>query len=183
MARLPYLNQADLAPENKDLLNRVINVTRVLVHNPDAARAFHTVGNYIRFKSKLDPRLRELAILEVGWLTRSPFEWSHHVKLGMDFGVTKDDIKGLIADAAGQPNDLDPLTRLVLRAAREITENLGPSDAVFAELQQHFPNDELIDLVLSTAFYCAVVRVLATFQVDVEPEYQPYMDMFPFPAD
>ena len=23
MARLPYLNQADLAPENKDLLNRV----------------------------------------------------------------------------------------------------------------------------------------------------------------
>ena len=70
MARIPYLDQADLAPENKDLLNRVINITRILVHNPDAARAFHGVGNYIRFKSKLDPRLRELAILEVGWLTQ-----------------------------------------------------------------------------------------------------------------
>jgi alkylhydroperoxidase family enzyme len=182
MARLPYLDQADLAPENKDLLNRVINITRILVHNPDAARAFHGVGNYIRFKSKLDPRLRELAILEVGWLSRSPFEWSHHVKLGYDFGVTDDDIKGLIAEAGGQPNNLDPLSRLVLKAAREITNDLGTSDATFAALQQHFPNDQIIDLVLSTAFYCAVVRILGTFQVDVEPDYQPYMDKYPFPA-
>jgi alkylhydroperoxidase family enzyme len=127
MARLPYLNRDDLADENKDLLNRVINVTRVLVHNPDAARAFHTVGNYIRFKSKLDPRLRELAILMVGWLERSPFEWSHHVKLGYDFGVTDDDIKGLIAEAEGKPNSLDAVSKLVLKAAKEITRDVATS--------------------------------------------------------
>lgn len=183
MARLPYLNREDLADENKDLLNRVINITRVLVHNPDAARAFHGVGNYIRFKSKLDPRLRELAILMVGWLERSPFEWSHHVKLGYDFGVTDDDIKGLIAEAAGQPNNLDPLSKLVLKAAREITRDVGTSEETFNELKKNFPNDQVIDLVMATAFYCAVVRILATFQVDIEPEYQPYMDKYPFPAN
>lgn len=182
MARLPYLDQADLAPENKDLLNRVINITRILVHNPDAARAFHGVGNYIRFKSKLDPRLRELAILQVGWLERSPFEWSHHVKLGYDFGVTDDDIRGLIAETAGQPNTLDPLAKLVLRAAREITKDVGTSEATFSELKKEFPNDQIIDLVMATAFYCAVVRILGSFQVDVEPEYQPYLDKYPFPA-
>ena len=182
MARLPYLNQDDLAPENKDLLKRVINITRVLVHNPDAARAFHTVGNYIRFKSKLDPRLRELAILQVGWLERSPFEWSHHVKLGYDFGVTDDDIKGLIAEEAGQPNKLEPVAKLVLKAAREITLDVGTSEATFNELKQHFPNDQIIDLVMTTAFYCAVVRILGSFQVDVEPEYQPYLDKYPLPA-
>ncbi len=182
MARLPYLDQADLAPENKDLLNRVINLTRLLVHNPDAARAFHGVGNYIRFKSKLDPRLRELAILQVGWLARSPFEWSHHVKIGYDFGVKDVDIKGLINDTAGKPTALEPLAKLVLKAAREITTDLGVSEATFSELKSHFPNDQIIDLVLTTAFYNAVVRVLASFQIDVEPEYQPYLDKYPLPT-
>ena len=34
----------------------------------------------------------------VGWLARSPYEWSHHVKIGLDFGVTEPDIQGLIDD-------------------------------------------------------------------------------------
>ena len=59
-------------------------------------------AQFIRFGSKLDPRLRELAILQVGWLARSPYEWSHHVKLGHDFGVTDDDIRALIDDTAGK---------------------------------------------------------------------------------
>jgi len=182
MARLPYLDQADLAPEHKDLLNRVINLTRQLVHNPDAARAFHGVGNYIRFKSKLNPRLRELAILQVGWLARSPYEWSHHVKIGYDFGVQDADIVALIDDTAGRANGLEPVAKLVLRAAREITVDQATTDATFAELQKHFPNDQIMDLVITTAFYNAVVRILATFQIDVEPEYQPYLDKYPLPV-
>jgi sulfonate transport system permease protein len=37
------------------------------------ARAFSGLGGYIRHKSKLDPRLRELAILQVGWLEKSAY--------------------------------------------------------------------------------------------------------------
>jgi hypothetical protein len=28
-----------------------------------------------------------------------------------------------------------------------------------------------------------VVRTLASLAIDVEPEYQPYLDRFPFPAE
>jgi alkylhydroperoxidase family enzyme len=140
------------------------------------------LSNVLMTQIELDPRLRELAILQVGWLERSPFEWSHHVKLGYGFGVSDDDIKGLIAEDAGQPNNLEPLAKLVLKAAREITVDVGVSEATFNELKPHFPNDQLIDLVMTTAFYCAVVRILGSFQVDVEPEYQPYLDKYPLPA-
>ena len=60
---------------------------------------------YIRYGSKLDPRLRELAILQVGWLARSPYEWSHHVKLGREFGVTDDDIRAMVEETAGRPSN------------------------------------------------------------------------------
>ncbi|MFC7540094.1 hypothetical protein ACFQU2_12365 [Siccirubricoccus deserti] len=72
MARVPYLSQADLKPEDQPLLARDISLHKALVNNPGAARAFSGLGGYIRHKSVLNPRLRELAILQVGWLARSP---------------------------------------------------------------------------------------------------------------
>ena len=64
-----------------------------MVHSPNAARAFQGLGGFIRHKSRLDPRLREIAILAVGWITQAPYEWSHHVKIGQEFGVSEDDIR------------------------------------------------------------------------------------------
>src|SRR6201987_6321328 len=122
MARVPYLEVSDLAPEFQDLLKRRITLNQALVNSPNAARAFDGLGMFIRFRSKLDPRLRELAILQVGWLARSPYEWSHHVKLGHDFGVSDDDIRALIDDTAGRPTQFDASSRTVLRAAREMTQ-------------------------------------------------------------
>ena len=183
VARVPYLNQEDLSEENKALLNRPIWLSRALVHSPDTARAFHVLGGHIRHGMKLDMRLRELAILQVGWLARSPFEWSHHVKLGMEFGVSRDDIEGLIADSAGQPNALGALEKKVLLAAREMTENIEMPEALFHELQAELGNEQMIDLVVTISTYCAVVRILASLAIEVEPEYQPYLDMFPLPQD
>ena len=59
MARLPYLEKADLKPEDQALLARDINLHKALAHNPAAARAFSGLGQYIRHKTKLDARLRD----------------------------------------------------------------------------------------------------------------------------
>ena len=182
MARVPYLEKSDLAEADQDLLNRPIALFKALVNSPKAARAFSGLGGYIRYGSKLDPRLRELAILQVGWLARSPYEWSHHVKLGHDFGVTDADVQALIDDTAGKPAALDALSRDVLKAAREITTDGAMAAPTFASLQSALGNEQVVDLTITIAFYCAVVRVLGTLQIDVEPDYQPYLDRWPLPA-
>jgi alkylhydroperoxidase family enzyme len=182
MARLPYRERADLAPEDQDLLARNINLHRMLVNSPGGARAFHGLGHYIRHESPLDPRLREMAILQVGWQARSPYEWSHHVKIGMGFGVSDADIRGLIADSAGETNTLDEPTRTVLRAAREAATGPGIAAATFATLRNQLSAECLTDLAIVISFYCAVVRLLDSMGVDVEPEYQPYLDTYPLPG-
>ncbi len=62
-----------------------------------------------------------------------------------------------------------------------MTDGLAISDATFAALRQGLDEECLTDLVLTIAFYNAVVRFLATMEVDVEDPYLHYLDEFPLP--
>jgi len=181
MARLPYIDVDQLPPEHKELLKRPINLTRLLVNSPGMARAFHGIGGYIRNKSALDSRLRELAILQVGWMEKSEYEFTHHVKIGKEFGVTDEDIQNLFLEK-GKPSKLEPLAKAVLRGAREMVRELAMSDATFAEIKKELSNEHMTDLVLTIAFYCAVVRVLATMKMDNEPQYKEVLKQYPIPG-
>ena len=181
MARVPYLDKSDLPPEHHDVLARPIALNLAMANSPNASRAMGGLATYIRHGSKLDPRLREMAILQVGYLARSPYEWSHHVKIGREFGVTDDDIRAIGEETAGRPSQLDALSKTVLRAAREMTSGLAMSDETFAALEQALGREQVIDLTMAIAFYNAVVRLLGTLQIDVEPEYQRYLEEHPLP--
>jgi alkylhydroperoxidase family enzyme len=182
MARLPYLEPEQVAPQYRDMLKRNTNLHKLLVNSPEMARAFNGVGGYIRFKSNLDPRLRELAILQVGWLERSEYEFTHHVKIGKEFGVTDEDISGLIAETVGKPSRLEPLAKVILKGASEMARELAMSEATFAEIKNHLSDEHMVDLVLTIAFYCAVVRVLATMKIDNEPHYKEVLEHYPIPG-
>jgi alkylhydroperoxidase family enzyme len=88
MARLPYLTRDDLPPADHALLDRDLNLYAVLAHSPAAARAFGAPALYVRHDSALDPRLRELAILQIGYATGTRYEYVHHVEIGLANGLT-----------------------------------------------------------------------------------------------
>ncbi|MBT4355495.1 MAG: carboxymuconolactone decarboxylase family protein [Rhodospirillaceae bacterium] len=182
MARLPYIDIGELEDNDRDLLKRPINLFRQLVNSPGGARAFGTLGGYIRHKSTLDPRLREMAIIQVGYLTKSEYEYTHHVRLGMEqFGVSESDINGITAETNGQTSSLPELDRIILRATRDMVTNFKISDNDFENLKIFLSNEHLVDLVLTIAFYCGVVRVLATLEIDNEPHYKEALEKFPLP--
>jgi len=181
MARLPYLDKSDLSPQNQDLLSRNIALYRAMAHSPDGMRAFLGLGKYIRYHSRLDPRLRELAILQVGYLTKSPYEYSHHIKIGREFGVSDSDIHAMVDETQGRSTTLEPLAKAVLKAAREMTTDLAVSDETFAALQQGLDNERIVDLLMTISFYCGVVRFLSAMKIDVEDDYLPFLKEFPLP--
>ena len=62
-----------------------------------------------------------------------------------------------------------------------MTSELAMSDETFAALEKALGRQNVIDLALAIAFYNAVVRLLGTLQIDVEPEYQRYLEEHPLP--
>lgn len=182
MARVPYVDNKDLPEQYRNQLSSDANVTRALSNSPQLAFLSGSMARYIRHESRVDPRLRELAIIQVGYSARSVYEYTHHIKIGLSFGVTEDDLRAIADETAGRPTNLEPLAKSVLRAAREMTDGIAVADKTFAELRAAFDNAQLVDLLYTIANYNGVVRILAALQVDLEDEYKIYLEKFPFAA-
>jgi alkylhydroperoxidase family enzyme len=179
MARVPYVPVDEIDPTHVDLIGRPINLGQALVNSSEGYRNHHMLGAWIRSGSTIDPWLRELLILQVGYLTKSPYEFSHHVKISAGFGVTDEDIRDLIRFDSGQANALSEAAREALTAVRELTLDADVSDETWARLAARYPNDQLVEILLVVGYYNHVIRLLSALRIDVEPEYLPYLEKFP----
>ncbi len=146
----------------------VLNVFRTVAQEPDAAKAFLAWGGYILSKrNAVAPREREIAILRTGFLCRSGYEWTQHVRIAREAGVTEAEIAA-IKVGPGDPTwgDLD---RLILRATDELFADKFIADATWAGLAEHFSRKQLMDLVFTVGQYTQVSMFLNSFGVQLDP--------------
>lgn len=182
MARIPYLTKDDITDENREVMARDINLYKAAGHAPGGATIFSRMGLWLRHDSKFDTRLRELAILTVGYVTRSPYEWAQHCKLALDFGATENDLDRLIAELEGRDTDFGAIEKAIIHGAAEMTRDTRMSDANWNTLAAEFDTELMVELVQAVAFYCGLVRFLNTIEVDLEDDIKPWLEKYPLPA-
>jgi len=182
MAILPYLNASDVPEEYRDLLSRGISMQKLVMHSLEGGKTFLGFGDWIRHKSRLDPRLRQMIILQVGYLLRNDYEVSHHVKISRDFGVTDADIIAIMQESAERPSALKPAEKVALRAARQMVRQRKLSDDTTADIVKIFAPELVVEIVLIAGFYTFVALVIDTLGVDVEESFAPYLKEMPYPA-
>ena len=71
----------------------LINVVKTLALDPVVLEGFMGWARYIAMNSQLAPRDREIVILRIGYLCRSGYEWTQHVEMGMDAGLTAEEVE------------------------------------------------------------------------------------------
>jgi uncharacterized peroxidase-related enzyme len=175
MARFPYLDRDQLPELERDIFDQlqaqrgtVNNIFRVAAHSPLLLRRMLYFSDGLRNRTRLDPRLRELAILTVGRLTNCEYEYTHHQTLAKRIGVRPEQVDRLAAwetDPAFNEQE-----RAIIRYATEVTQNVRVSDATFDALRQFLDPEQIVELTLNTGFYNMVVRFLLPMQVDLEPD-------------
>ena len=150
---------------------RVLNIFRTLAHHPGLMKRWLVFGNHVLGKSTLPARERELAILRIGWLCRSGYEWGQHVVVARAVGVTDEEIARIPKgpDAAGW----SAADRALLRATDELHGDAFVSDATWAELATSLSTQQLMDLVFTVGQYNLVSMALNSFGVQPEPGLPP----------
>jgi alkylhydroperoxidase family enzyme len=171
MARVRLNETADLPEDHRWLFERmekrggIMNIFRAFSHSPEALRRFMKLGSYFLEEGKLDPKLRELAILRAGVACRSPYEFSQHISIGRRTGLSDAQIRGV-----GDPHVglFDPREMAVLAYAGELSVDSRVSDATFDAVSQHLNGEEIVELTLVTGYYNMVSRALNALEVDID---------------
>jgi AhpD family alkylhydroperoxidase len=141
------------------------NLLATLVRHPKLTRSFLRFNNHLLFTSALPERLRELAVLRVAHRRGCEYEWSHHVRMGLEAGLTEDVIDGIQRGEAA-----DELDRAVLNAVDELEDKSNVSDATWASLSDHLDERQRMDLVFTIGCYGALAMAINTFGVEPDQE-------------
>lgn len=167
--RLEPLPVDRIDPEIRERLGDgpVLNIFRTLAHHPKLMKRWMVFGSHVLARSSLPARDRELAILRVGWLCRAEYEWSQHVAIARQSGVSDEEIQRVARgpDAAGWSE----AERALLRASDELHADSFIGDATWAELTRHYDTTQLLDLVFTVGQYHLVSMALNTLGVQLEP--------------
>jgi alkylhydroperoxidase family enzyme len=172
MARVRLNETGDIGEDHRWLFERMekrgglLNIFRALGHSPEALRRFMKFGSYFLDEGKLDPKLRELAILRVGMDCRAPYEFSQHISIGRRAGLSDAQIRAVGNAHVGvfAPNEM-----AVLAYAGELTTASRVSDATYDAVAQFLNAEEVVELTLVIGYYNMVSRALNALEVDIDP--------------
>jgi 4-carboxymuconolactone decarboxylase len=131
---------------------------------PELADRLQKVGEYIRFRSSLPPRLNEFAILVVARKWNAQYEWFAHHRLamagGLDPKVAEDLAQGRV------PANMKADEQVVYDFSTEMHERHGVSDAVYKRAVDALGEQGVADLIAVNGYY---VLVAMTVNVDRTP--------------
>lgn len=176
MARVPYLNREDADPAQKPLYDRLeaerkvptANIFLALANAPAQLDAFLTYANSLR-AADLSPRLRELAILTVGYATRSAYEVAHHQSHGLKAGLTGEQLAAVPDfESSGLFDDTE---KAVMRLAKESTLQVDVSEQTWRAAAELLTDRQMVELSLSIAWYNSGVRIMGLLDIDLEENY------------
>jgi alkylhydroperoxidase family enzyme len=126
----------------------------VLLHNTELLRRYNDIMVYFLGYGQLPLRLRELAILRVGWLRQVPFIWGEHVAVGHRIGMTTEEIERVtVGSSAPGWSDED---RAVLKATEELLDVAMISDETWAALSKTLNEKLLVEFLSLVGQYQAL---------------------------
>jgi 4-carboxymuconolactone decarboxylase len=170
-ARFAPLSDAELTAEQAEALEPmrpgpVLNIFRTLARAPKALTRFNAWGGYVLSRrNDLPAREREIVILRTGYLCKSGYEWTQHVRIGLREGLTQDEIERL---KKGADIGWSAADAALIRAADELHADQFIRDATWAELGKHFSDKQLMDVVFTAGQYTQVSMMLNTFGVQLD---------------
>lgn len=180
MPRLQLFKDADATEEHRAALaalevlrpgSPVMNVHRLLLNAPTVFAAFIGMADALRTGTKLDPQLRELAILASLQSLAARYEFQAHWQMAISLGWQEGDLAGLLG--AEEVADSSGLAPAVVKFARASTQTGTVDPSTFNMVQSALGDRETVELLLNIGFYNLVARVTEPADLPDETTFAP----------
>ena len=171
--RLRQLSYDELAPAVKPLADDILKISsaalggpyNALLRSPDMARRAFDLLDYLRFKTSVNKRLNEFAILIQARIANAQYEWWAHEPIARRAGLADavmDELK-----ACHRPTSMQADEALVYDYCVQLTMNHRVSDALWQRMVSEMGEQVAIDLTVLSGTYVMVAMLLNATQVDI----------------
>ena len=145
-----------------------LSVFRILLHNEKVADALaNTLTTLLFTGNSLDPRLRELIIMRLGWATHSVYEWTQHWRVARDMGISEEDL--LAVRDWKNSSILSDADRAVLQATDDCLESGFIQDATWDACFEHLKTEaERVELVVAIGNWTMFSQLLKSLSIPLE---------------
>jgi len=154
------------AEKRKSLVDEHGNLTgpfNAFLHNPALGKHWSAIGETLRFRTRLDRRLFELAVLIIAVHWWSGHEWAAHSALARAEGVSDDVIAAL--REGRRPVFARPDEEIVHAFVHELVVARRVGDAAYAEAVSLIGEEQMVELVNTCGYYIALAAMLNAFDV------------------
>src|SRR3954468_22297667 len=142
-----------------------------LLRSPEVMNRAGAMGDYLRFKSSLPPRLSEFVILLTARRWTQQYEWNAHQPLAVAGGLRADIVKA-IADGR-RPEGMADDEQAVYTLFDEVQKNQGVSDASYARAVAAVGEPGVIEMLGITGYYTMLAMVMNTTRTPLPPGVTP----------
>jgi 4-carboxymuconolactone decarboxylase len=131
-----------------------------LLRSPELMTRTRAIGDYVRFKSALPPRLSEFAILLAARAWTQQYEWNAHYPIALKAGL---DPEVALAVAEGRrPARMSSEEAALFDFCMELHRDRAVSDATFARAVATFGEQGVVDAIGISGYYTMLAMVLNT---------------------
>ena len=181
--RLPHWTP-EAKPQPQELVDAIlerrggqfINLDLALLWSEPLAKGWNVYLKAVRSELPTSRRLRELGICTVALLTGAHYEYKHHAPDFLAAGGTQAQLDALGDHVKINPLlsptsiELNAIERIVIQYAAQMTLTVKVEDEVFANMQKHFDNTQIVEITAAIATYNMVARFLVA--LGVAPEHK-----------
>jgi 4-carboxymuconolactone decarboxylase len=129
-----------------------------LLRSPELMRHAQRMGEYLRYRSALAPRLSELAILVTARRWRQPIEWAIHAPIAERAGVAPRTVRAI--GEGRRPEAMPDDEAAVHDFCVELHRGGEVCDATWAEAVRRFGEHGAVDLIGITGYYAFLAMVM-----------------------
>jgi 4-carboxymuconolactone decarboxylase len=129
-----------------------------LLRSPELMDRLQKVGEYLRFRSSLEPRISEFLMCVVSREWTQQFEWFVHVPLALKAGVEPQTLESL--SEGRRPAGMAADEEIAYDFWDELTRTNGVSDATYRRALDRFGENGIIDLLGLLGYFTTVSMVM-----------------------
>ena len=148
-----------------------------LLRSPEVMNRARAMGDYLRFKSSLPPRLSEFVILLTARRWTQQYEWNAHQPLALQGGLRRE-IAAAIADSR-RPDGMAEDEEAVYALWDEVQRNQSVSDATYATAVARVGEQGVIDVLGITGYYTMLAMVMNTARTPLGDGVKPALTPLP----